>query len=161
MNNGFTGGCIVNIPIGVPPDEIRAEIEKAIDAKFCGYKNAGRPVIIYSESRDHAANITDLKTQDFSEKYDALAKRSRQQLFTAYRANPNIFGIPTENLGFSQEEYESAFKLFNRTVIQPAQRLIIDTIQSVFDFGITIQPFTLEGAGENAETKQTVKQQEA
>ena len=108
----------------------------------------------WNVDRDHMATLQEMKSSDFADKYDALAKRSRQQLFTAYRANPNLFGIPTENLGFSSEEYESAFKLFNRTVIQPAQQRVIEALTGVYDANIVITPFTLDGEGENKETAQ-------
>lgn len=154
MNNGFTGSYIVNMNNGVPADEVREEIEKDFNQKFSGYKNAGRIMFSWNMDRDHMATLQEMKSTDFADKYDALAKRARQQLFTAYRANPNLFGIPTENLGFSSEEYESAFKLFNRTVIQPAQQRLIEAVTGVYDADIKIVPFSLAGAGEDTETAQ-------
>lgn len=154
MNNSFSGSYIVNMNNGVPADEVREEIEKDFNQKFSGHKNAGRVMFSWNVDRDHMATLQEMKSSDFADKYDALAKRSRQQLFTAYRANPNLFGIPTENLGFSSEEYESAFKLFNRTVIQPAQQRVIEALTGVYDANIVITPFTLDGEGENKETAQ-------
>ena len=152
MNNGFMSDYIINMNNGVPPDEIKAEVERHFYQKHTGFQNASRPLISWNVDRDHAVVVNELKSSDFGDKYDALAKRSRQQIFTAFRANPNLFGIPTENLGFSSEEYESAFKLFNRTVIQPAQQTIIATIESIYPAGIRITPFTLAGDVENTET---------
>lgn len=152
MNNGFMSDYIINMNNGIPTDEIKAEVEKHFTQKYTGFQNANRPLISWNMDREHQATVQELKSSDFADKYDALAKRSRQQIFTAFRANPNLFGIPTENLGFSSEEYESAFKLFNRTVIQPAQQTIISAIESIFPAGMRITPFTLEGDVENTET---------
>ena len=158
MNNNFAGSFLVNFNNGVPPEETRKEIERDFNAKYSGYQNGCRIVYSWNDSKDAMTILQEIKSSDFSEKYDALSKRSRQQIFTAFRANPNLFGIPTENLGFSSEEYESAFKLFNRTMIQPVQNSIIDALQAVFNFGMTITPFTLAGdvegnkTGENAQT---------
>lgn len=152
MNNGFMSDYVINMNNGVPPDEIKEEVEKHFYQKHTGFKNASRPLISWNMDREHAATINELKSSDFGDKYDALYKRSRQQIFTAFRANPNLFGIPTENLGFSSEEYDSAFKLFNRTVIQPAQQVIISTIESIYDADLRITPFTLQGDVENTET---------
>ena len=89
------------------------------------------------------SSLTQAK-EDFGEKYNSLEKRARQQIFTAFRANPNIFGIPTESLGFSQEEYDSAFKLFNRTVVQPIQKDIAEAFQTIFGSEvITFVPFSM------------------
>jgi len=90
--------------------------------------------------------------ENFGERYEALSKHIRQQIFTAFRANPNLFGIPTENLGFSQEEYQSAFKLYNRTMVRPIQRKICDAFDYIFGQPgmLTITPFSLEdGADAN------------
>lgn len=152
ISNGFTGSYIVNFNNGEPTDQVKEEIEKTFNKKFSGYKNAGRIVFSWNASRDNQTTLQKLEASDFSEKYDALSKHSRQQLFTAFRANPNLFGIPTENLGFSSEEYEGAFKLFNRTVIQPAQQIFIESLQRVWNAGVEIKPFTLDGDGENTET---------
>lgn len=153
INNGFTSSMIVNFNNGVPPDEMKEAIEKSFNEKFTGHQNAGRVMFSWNPDRVNATTITEPKVEDFGEKYKALAAHSRQQIFTAFRANPNLFGIPTENLGFSQEEYDSAFKLYNRTCVKPVQRMICDAYDTIYgQVGVlTIQPFTLEG--ETAEHK--------
>ena len=90
---------------------------------------------------------------DFGEKYKSSATNSRQKIFTAFRANPNLFGIPTDSLGFSQEEYESSFRLFNRTMIRPVQMMIADAYDKIYGrVGVlTITPFSME---ESATEKQ-------
>ena len=150
INNGFTSSAIVNFNNGVPSDEMREEIEKDFNEKFSGHQNAGRICFSWNDNKDAATTITETKVEDFGERYKALANHSRQQIFTAFRANPNLFGIPTENLGFSQEEYESAFKLYNRTCVQPVQRLIIEAYDRVYGqpAQLIITPFSLDGAGE-------------
>lgn len=150
INNGFTSSMIVNFNNGDPGDEIKKEIEGNFNEKFSGHQNAGRIMFSWNESRDTQTTITSPKVEDFGARYDALAKHVRQQIFTAFRANPNLFGIPTENLGFSQEEYESAFKLYNRTHVKPVQRIICDAYDRIYSATgvLTITPFTLEGAGE-------------
>lgn len=150
INNGFASSLIVNFNNGVPSDEIRKEIEKSFNEKFSGHQNAGRIMFSWNDNKDAATTITEPKLEDFGDHYNALSKHTRQQIFTAFRANPNLFGIPTENLGFSQEEYDSAFKLYNRTVVRPAQRLIIEAYEKIYGTPgvITITPFSLEATTE-------------
>ena len=144
--NGFAPSAVINFNNGQPSDEIKKEIEKDVNEKFAGHANAGRIMISFNDNKDVAATIDTVKTEDFGERYKALANHSRQQIFTAFRANPNLFGIPTENLGFSQEEYESAFKLYNRTCIKPVQRIICDAYDRIYGTAgvLTITPFSLE-----------------
>lgn len=152
INNGFTSSMIVNFNAGVPDDNMKEEIEKAFTEKFTGSQNAGRVMFSWNPDRVNATTITEPKVENFGDRYLALSKHIRQQIFTAFRANPNLFGIPTENLGFSQEEYESAFRLYNRTMVRPVQRKICDAFDRIFGTTgvLTITPFSLE---EGAETR--------
>lgn len=150
INNGFVSSVIVNFNNGVPEDEIKKEIEKNMNEKFSGHQNAGRMMLSWNKDKDHEVTISEPKLEDFGEKYNALAKHSRQQIFTAFRANPNLFGIPTENLGFSSEEYDSAFKLYNRTQIQPIQKQIVQAFEKIYGEGcLTIVPFSMDGQTED------------
>ena len=154
INNGFTSSMIVNFNSGVPDDKMKEEIERSFTEKFTGAQNAGRVMFSWNPDRTNATTITEPKVEDFGGRYTALSKHVRQQIFTAFRANPNLFGIPTESLGFSQEEYESAFRLYNRTMVRPVQRKICDAFDKIFgQTGVlTITPFSLdEGAEKNVQ----------
>ena len=144
--NNFSGSAIINFNNGVPSDEDKDQIEKSVSKKFTGAGNAGRFLLAFNDSAENAVSVTRLGTDDFDKRYEALSKKTRQELFTAFRANPNLFGIPTENLGFSQEEYEGAFKLFNRTVVKPIIKLICRAFDEVYgvENTITVEPFTLD-----------------
>lgn len=147
INNGFTGSYVINFNNGVPEDEVMDEIERDFNDKFSGAENAGRIAYSWNNTKDTATTIEKIDVEDFGEKYNSLEKHSRQQIFTAFRANPNLFGIPTDSLGFSAEEYESAFKLFNRTMIKPVQKRIVEAYEKVFGKAgvMIIKPFSLEG----------------
>ena len=146
INNGFTGSYIINFNNGVPDDNIKEEIEDSFNEKFSGHENAGRIGFSWNPNKESATTIEKVEVEDFGEKYKSLESNSRQKIFTAFRANPNLFGIPTESLGFSQEEYESAFRLFNRTMIRPAQKLIADAYDKIYGRAgvLTITPFSME-----------------
>lgn len=147
--NGFAPSAIINFNQGQPSDNEKANIEREVAEKFAGHQNAGRFILSFNPDKENATTIEVPKVEDFGEHYQALEKKSRQQIFTAFRANPNLFGIPTENLGFSSEEYESAFRLYNRTVVRPAQHRIIEAYERALAPGVlTITPFSLEGTAE-------------
>lgn len=146
INNGFTGSYIINFNNGVPEDAIKEEIEDSFNEKFSGHENAGRIGFSWNPNKESATTVEKVEVEDFGEKYKSLESNSRQKIFTAFRANPNLFGIPTESLGFSQEEYESAFRLFNRTMIRPAQKKIADAYDKIYGRKgvLTITPFSME-----------------
>lgn len=141
--NNFSGSAVINFNNGVPEDEQKDEIEKAINEKFTGSENAGRFLLSFNDNKDNQTTIARLSTDNFADRYNSLEKSVRQAMFTAFRANPNLFGIPTENLGFSSEEYESAFKLFNRTVIRPIQKMLVRTFDKL-GLEVVIEPFSMD-----------------
>lgn len=146
INNGFTGSYIINFNNGTTDDQIMEEIEDNFNEKFSGHQNAGRIGFSWNPNKESATTIEKVDVEDFGEKYKSLEANSRQKIFTAFRANPNLFGIPTESLGFSQEEYESSFRLFNRTMIRPVQKMIADAYDKIYGQMkvMTIIPFSLE-----------------
>lgn len=144
--NGFAGSYIVNFNNGVPEDEIKDEIERGFNDKFSGAENAGRIIFSWNDNKDNAVTLEKMGIDDFGEKYDKLASRSRTQIYNAFRANPNLFGLSTENIGFSKEEYLQAFELYNRTQIMPVQKIIKDAVRRILpDNPLTINPFSMEG----------------
>lgn len=141
--NNFSASAIINFNNGTPTDEDKDEIENMINEKFCGAENSGRFVLVFNDNKESSTTIERLNTDDFEKRYDVLYKKVRQDIFTAFRANPNLFGIPTENLGFSNEEYETSFRLFNRTVIKPIQKKIVNEFNKL-GFNLEIKPFSLD-----------------
>ena len=147
---------IINFNNGQPSQEVQEEIEENFNEKFSGHQNAGRIAFSWNNSKATATSIEQVQVQDFGEKYQSLEKSVRQRIFTAFKANPNLFGIPTESLGFSSEEYESAFRLFNRTQIRPVQRKIADAYDKIYGKKgvLTIVPFSMD---ERSVTESVVK----
>lgn len=147
IENGFTSSMIINFNNGDPGDEIKEEIEKDFNEKFSGHQNAGRIMFCWNRDRTSATTITEPKVEDFGNRYHALSTHSRQQIFSAFRAQPLLFGLTADvNTGFSTEEFEQSFKLYNRTQIRPVQRMIADAFDRIYGANgvLTIKPFSLE-----------------
>ena len=151
LQNQFVSSAIINFNNGDPGDEMKKEIEDAINEKFAGAANGGRIMLSFNKNKESATDIVEFEVKDFGERYKALSEHSRQQIFTAFRANPNLFGIPTEGNGFANEQYSESFKLYNRTQIQPVQRLIADTYDKIYATKgvLTIVPFSMGGETED------------
>ena len=153
INNGFMGSYIVNFNNGIPTDEMKKEIEKMFNRKFAGKDNAGRIMFSWNNSKDTATTLQKMEVSDYGEKYQTLAKHVERSIYKAFRANPNLFGLATESNGFNSEEYESAFKLFNRTVIRPVQQSICYALDKILGQNdvLTIVPFTLDDSNTNVQ----------
>ncbi len=147
--NGFASSLIVNFNNGQPTDEMKEEIERDFDEKFTGSGNAGRVMFSWNKSKENATTFEVPPVTDFGEKYKALAENSREKIFTAFRAYPNLFGLSTAT-GFSIEEFDQAFKLYNRTAVRPVQRMIADAYDRIYGKRgvLNIVPFSLDGQNE-------------
>ena len=154
LDNSFVSSLIVNFNNGIPTDQEKAEIAQDFTDKFSGKSNAGRIVFSWNRSKESAMDIVEPKIEDFGERYKALAEHSRQQIFTAFRAVPNLFGLPTST-GFNTEEYESAYRLYNRTQVRPVQRLIADAYERITGVpgALTITPFSIEETASEKEVR--------
>lgn len=158
LENGFGGSYIINFLNGIPSDEVKQEIEKNINEKFCGSNNAGRILINFANGKDNATTLEKLDIADFGEKYKAAAERAKNQIFIAFRAIPQLFGDMTAATGFNSTEFTESFKVFNRTVCLPCQQTICDSIDKIFGVknSVTIKPFTLDGGEKTNENKEVL-----
>ena len=147
INNHFVSSAIINFNNGIPDDDVKEQIEREFTEKFCGASNGGRTAFSWNPNKESATDIVEFEVKDFGERYKTLSDHSRQQIFTAFRANPNLFGIPTEGNGFANEQYTESFKLYNRTQIKPVQRMITDAYDKIYGQQrvLTIVPFSMDG----------------
>lgn len=150
INNHFVSSAIINFNNGIPDDDVKEQIEREFTEKFCGASNGGRTAFSWNPNKESATDIVEFEVKDFGERYKTLSDHSRQQIFTAFRANPNLFGIPTEGNGFANEQYAESFKLYNRTQIKPVQTMIKDAYSKIYGQPkvLTIVPFSMDGESE-------------
>lgn len=132
ISNSFSSNYIINFNNGRPSDEIQEEIEREVYEKFCGVENSGRPMLSFNENKDSETTIQKIDADSFIDKYNSLAERSQQEIFTSFRATPNLFGIVTKTTGFNTQEYNAAYKLYNKTVVEPMQKKIVKSFDKIF-----------------------------
>ena len=145
ISNSFSSNYIINFNNGRPSDEIQEEIEMEVYDKFCGVENSGRPMLSFNNNKDSETTVTKIDADSFIDKYNTLAERSQQEIFTSFRATPNLFGLPTKTTGFNAQEYTEAFRLYNKTVVEPMQKKICKAFDKIFGIenSIVIKPFTI------------------
>ena len=156
ISNSFASNYIINFNNGRPSDEIQEEIEMEVYDKFCGVENGGRPMLSFNNNKDSETTVTKIDADSFIDKYNTLAERTQQEMFTAFRATPNLFGIPTKTTGFSEQEYNEAYKLYNKTVIKPIQRKIERAMDKIFGQknSVVIIPFASTALEEKNQEEQ-------
>lgn len=143
LANSFQGSYIISFNNGMPDDNQKEEIEEYINEKFSGTENTGRIVVNFAKDKEHSVEINKLEVEDYGEKYNGLKDRSKEEILRAFRLNGRLIGDNSDATGFTDTEFESAFRLFNRTVIRPVQKLLVKKINSIIPVELTIEPFTL------------------
>lgn len=159
IENNFFGSAIINFSNGVPSEEDQDEIEKMVNKKFSGSQNAGRFLLSFNNGVDNKTTIERLGTDDFDKRYESLATKTQKQIFTAFGVSPVVFGVEKDTSGFNDEDYQQAFKLFNRTKVQPVQKRLIDVFDKVFGTqgSLTIKPFSIDWGDDNNNETKTVE----
>lgn len=143
MNN-FVPSAIVNFNNGTPDEATQKEIEGKLVKKYSGSKNAARLLVSFNDSRVNATTLERLSEDHFDQRYNALAKSCKENIFIAFRAHPQLFGADPERQGFNSVEYENTFKLFKETVVQPLQREIEGAFAFIGDeYRFTLNEFTI------------------
>lgn len=142
ISSGFSSSAIISFNNGVPSDEQKAEIERNFEEKFTGEDNTGRVLLSFSDDKEHAPEITTLDTTDFSDKYTAAVDRCRENILLSFRCTSNLLGLQKEGIGFNTQEYQSSFKLFQKTVVTPIQKNFERELKQ-FGIDIHIVPFSI------------------
>lgn len=162
LYNGLSSDYIINLNNGVPSDDLKEEIENNFNEKFGGFSNASRSMLSFNQDIQHRTTIEGIPQNNFIDKYNSLYQTSLKDIYTAFRAHPALFGLPTENTGFNSQDLAEAFKLFNTTVILPLQKNIKRQFEKIFGEKdiISITPLNIsfeEKSEDNDSTDENVK----
>lgn len=139
LENGFSANVIINLNNGNIKSRELAEIKEKLEAGYCGTDNASRLLLLNSPDKEHAATIERLQSDQFGDLYRSLQESSTSDLYAAFRINKILVGVNVQT-GFSKEEFEQAYELFNKTVISPLQNNVIKAFRKI-GVGIEFKPF--------------------
>lgn len=136
IQNGLAPSMLLNMNNGVPTEEERNIIEARIAEKFSGSSNAGRFILAFNDNKELAATIEPVQLSDASDQYQFLADESMRKLMIAHRVtSPMLLGIKDNSgLGNNANELETASALFENTVIEPMQEVVIDALNEILAY---------------------------
>jgi hypothetical protein len=167
--NGFLPMVMLNMNSGIPAPEERQTIEDLLYAKFTGTNNAGKFMLSFNDDPLTKPTIDIIQIDNLHEKFSYVAEYAQDRILVAHRVtSPLLFGIRTQNNGFSSqsEEMKTAFSILQTMTIAPFQNIILNTL----DYALTnggwedaqlyfeqLTPLTIL-AQQAEETGQTVEQ---
>lgn len=138
IENGFLPAVMINFNNGMPAPEERQTIEDLLQSKFTGTKNAGRFMVSFNDSVETKPTIDTINVENLNEKYEYAAKYAQDRILVAHRiTSPLLFGIRTDNNGFSSqsEEMMTAFSILQSMTISPFQNLILNALDVALSEG--------------------------
>lgn len=144
--NNFTPSTVINFNSGsnLGEDEIE-ELENKVYEKFSGTSNAGKILICFNDNQESATTVERLADDNLDKKYDQLYNTTINDIYSGFRMNPVLSGLNKTNSGFTGQEFNDAFKLYQKTVIYPVQKQLIDAFEKLFGKGcIEIKPFEVK-----------------
>lgn len=122
--NGFNASAIVNFNNGSVDEETAKMVEKKFQNKFCGSDNASKFLLAFNENKESSVTIERLQSDDYADRYNVLENTITNNIFVAFRCQPQLFGLRSEGNMFNHDEYIQAAALYNKTVIKPIQKML-------------------------------------
>lgn len=132
--NNFSPSAIISFNNGVPDKATQEEIEKKINKKFVGSENVNRFILSFADNGENATTIQTLGSDNADQKFGTLKDSIFEEIFIAFRATPELFGMKKDGNGFNKTEYIESFDLFNKTMIQPLQKDIVRCFDKIYGF---------------------------
>lgn len=144
---GFSAKYVFNFPETENlTDEQKSGVETAIKNKFCGSDNDVNFLLYWKNSvEDKGIEVTKIESDETPERYIAIKDNARTNIFVAMKATPLLFGLPNAANGFSTNEYRDSFKLYQKSVVEPIQDIIFESIEKTTgcEDPVEIKPFTI------------------
>ena len=149
VQNGFNPSVGINIyGAEAVTEEERAMIVDKIKAQYTGSKKGGKVMVFFSADKDSATEIKTFDVTNIDKQYMELKKQTTSQLLTSNQVtSPLLFGISTQGQLGGNTELETAYKIFNNSVIAYDRQVLekaynkILAINGVTDYVITIDSF--------------------
>lgn len=143
---GFSAKYVFNFPEAQNlTDEQKQGIETAIKNKFCGSENEVNFMLYWKSADGQGIDVQKIESDETPERYIAIKDNARQNIFISMKATPLLFGLPNAANGFSTQEYNDSYKLYQKSVVEPVQDIIYESIDKMtgIDNAVEITPFSI------------------
>lgn len=121
IENGFNPSILVKFYRKPGTQEERDDVVTGLKRTFGGVKRAGKAMVMFSDGKDLAPDVTPIDIQNVDKQFVAIADQITQKILTAERATtPELFGLCVPGQ-LGSGDFEVKVKCFNKFVIQPDQ----------------------------------------
>lgn len=133
LSNGMAPSYMLHFNNGIPDPEEQLAIRRNWET-MVGAKKAGKVVFTFNESADRAPRLDIVNMTDADKQWQELSTQSRENILAAHRVtSPLLFGIrDSGGLGSNADEMKQAYRIFNKNIIEPYQKIITDSFEEIF-----------------------------
>jgi len=133
LSNGMAPSYMLHFNNGIPDPEEQLAIRRNWET-MVGARKAGKVVFTFNESSDRAPRLDLVPMTDADKQWQELSTQSRENILAAHRVtSPLLFGIrDSGGLGSNADEMKQAYRIFNKNIIEPYQKIITDSFEEIF-----------------------------
>ena len=133
LSNGMAPSYMLHFNNGIPDPEEQLAIRRNWET-MVGARKAGKVVFTFNESADRAPRLDLVPMTDADKQWQELSTQSRENILAAHRVtSPLLFGIrDSGGLGSNADEMKNAYRIFNKNIIEPYQKIITDSFEEIF-----------------------------
>ena len=149
IQNGFSGVTAVLFKNGEPDPEVKRKIEMKFKQKFTG-SQGDKIAFIYSNPGEETVEFETINLDNADKQYEVLSKEIDQRIIYGHKiTSPILIGLKQDTgLGNNAEEMKNANDYFEKLVIRPKQRFILEAIKKITTYNgltlkISIEPLQL------------------
>ena len=149
IENGFNPSVVIKFFRKPTSLEERSDIVNGLKRSFGGVKNSGKAVVLFSDGKELAPEITPIDVASVDKQFTVIASQITEKIITGHQVTTSeLFGVAVPGqLGTG--DFAIKVKAFNKFVIEPQQRILERAINTIlklngFDIKFKLNPFTLD-----------------
>ena len=93
-----------------------------LNNSFAGARKTGRAMVTFSDGKDLAPTVTQMDANKLDKTFLQLTDTIQRQICYAHQLDPQLLGLKTPGSLGNSGDFIYSFNLFNKTIIQPAQK---------------------------------------
>ena len=151
IKNGLAPSFTIHFKNGVPSQEERNRIRTDIERQLSGATNAGKFIVTYSDSPDRKPDFEPFPLSDADKQYEFLSTEVSDKIMVGHRVvSSAMFGVKTAGQLGNTQELDTASRLFDKQVVKPYQRIVLNAVDSILRAAGTPSALTMQKVSDDA-----------
>lgn len=147
LKNGMFASALLSLFNGEPSPEEKKKIAKMFNYTHTGTINTGKIIFSFNDKGGTAPTLQTLTPADLDKMFEQLSKRLQQNIFTAHRVDPVLFGVMTEGSlsDTGGQAIIAKWDKFLRAYVELRQNVILREIKAIGDInGVDLSELEFE-----------------